>query len=61
MQSVKTLLIISVCAALLGACGNKGPLYLPEDKPAPEQEAAADNDTEKEKDTQKKDNSTAPQ
>lgn len=26
---------ILACALLLGACGLKGPLYLPKDKPAP--------------------------
>ena len=47
MQTVKTILIILICTALLGACGNKGPLYLPEEEPAIEQESAADTDADK--------------
>ncbi len=40
---------------MLGACGLKGPLYLPEDKPATEQtptdkDAAQDKDKKKKKD-----------
>lgn len=54
MQTVKTILIILIFTALLGACGNKGPLYLPEEKPAVEQESAAETDTDK-KDKEKKD------
>ena len=42
-------MIISICAALLGACGNKGPLYLPDEDPAAEQGSNADTDTEEEK------------
>jgi predicted small lipoprotein YifL len=34
MQTVKVILIILICCALLGACGLKGPLYLPEEDPA---------------------------
>ncbi len=29
MQTVKTTFIVLACVFLLGACGNKGPLYLP--------------------------------
>jgi predicted small lipoprotein YifL len=55
MQTVKTCLLIFVCVALLGACGYKGPLYLPEETPATGQDSAADTDVEKEKkDTVKK-------
>jgi len=54
MQTVKTILIILISTALLGACGNKGPLYLPEEEPAIEQESAADTDADK-KDKDKKD------
>ena len=53
MQTVKTILIILISSALLGACGNKGPLYLPEEKPAVEQEPAAETDADK-KDKEKK-------
>ena len=49
MQTAKTILITSICAALLCACGNKGPLYLPDEDPAVEQESSADTDTEEKK------------
>ncbi len=34
MQTVKTLSLIFLCAALLGACGLRGPLYLPDEDPS---------------------------
>ena len=34
MQTVKTLSLILLCAALLGACGLKGPLYLSDEDPS---------------------------
>ena len=34
MQTVKAVSIILICFALLGACGLKGPLYLPDADPA---------------------------
>lgn len=34
MQSVKTTLLILMCLTLLGACGLKGPLFLPGESPA---------------------------
>lgn len=46
MQTVKTIFVILICIALLGACGNKGPLYLPEEKPATEQESTAEADAD---------------
>jgi len=55
MQTVKTALLIFTCIALLGACGLKGPLYLPDEKTAVEQDSAADTDAEKEKNKQEKD------
>jgi predicted small lipoprotein YifL len=57
MQTIKAILIILIFTALLGACGNKGPLYLPEEKPVVEQEstAEADTDTDTDTDTDKKD------
>ena len=58
MQTVKAALIILICAALLSACGNKGPLYLPDENPVVEQGSGADTDTEEEKQkkkTEKKD------
>ena len=48
MQTAKITLLIFICASVLGACGLKGPLYLPEEKPAVEQASAVDNETEKE-------------
>lgn len=62
MQTGKAILIILICAALLGACGHKGPLYLPDGKPATAQESAPDasadkEDADKEKETPEKDNS----
>ena len=53
MQTVKTTLIILICIVLLGACGNKGPLYLPEGKATTEQNSATDTD-EKEENKEKK-------
>jgi len=55
MQTAKTTLLILLCISLLGACGLKGPLYLPEETPADGQTAVPDKDTEKEKE-KKKDN-----
>ena len=57
MQTVRITLVILVCTALLGACGLKGPLYLPEEDPVsvpvPGPESSADIDSEdKEKDTE---------
>lgn len=37
-----------ISAALLCACGNKGPLYLPEEETTVEQSSAAEADAEKE-------------
>jgi len=48
MQTAKTILLILICASALGACGNKGPLYLPDGKSSVEQASSVDNDTEKE-------------
>jgi len=55
MQTVKTILLILLCITLLGACGLKGPLYLPEENPADAQAAVPDENAEKEKE-KKKDN-----
>lgn len=61
MQTVKTSLTLIICVALLSACGLKGPLYLPDDKPdsnpATAQPSTADIDeTEKEPKTQNEKN-----
>ena len=54
MQTLKTVSIILICFALLGACGLKGPLYLPDEdpatKPVTEQDAVPElNDPEEKK------------
>ena len=62
MQTVRTILIILICGALLGACGLRGPLYLEEESPVPtpanEQgpDAGVDEaeDSEKDKENEKK-------
>ena len=48
MQTTKTILLILIYAAVLGACGNKGPLYLPDGKTSVEQASTVDNESEKE-------------
>lgn len=57
MQTVKTILLFLICVTMLGACGLKGPLYLPEEKPAAEQ-TPADKDTAQDKDKEKKKDDT---
>jgi predicted small lipoprotein YifL len=63
MQTVKATLLNLICVALLGACGLKGPLYLPTENPDSktniEQDStpatdAAEDDEDAEKDTGKK-------
>ncbi len=64
MQTVKTILFILICAASLGACGLRGPLYLEEETPptlapATGQDSApgmdeAENSEKDEKDEKKK-------
>ncbi len=48
MQTAKAILLILIYTSVLGACGNKGPLYLPEEESAVEQVSTVDSDTEKE-------------
>ncbi len=48
MQTVKITLVILICVALLGACGLKGPLYLPDGESAVVQDALLDEDAKKE-------------
>jgi len=60
MQTVKTILLFLICVTMLGACGLKGPLYLPEEKPATGQ-TPADEDAAQEKDKEKKENDTGGQ
>ena len=42
MNKVETLLIVALAVILLGACGQKGPLYLPEEQPAVSAQDAED-------------------
>jgi predicted small lipoprotein YifL len=35
MQTVKAILVVLIYVALLCACGLRGPLYLPDESPAP--------------------------
>jgi len=60
MQTVKTILLFLICVTLLGACGLKGPLYLPEEKPSSGQ-TPADKDAAQEKDKEKKKDDTGKQ
>jgi predicted small lipoprotein YifL len=53
MQTLKTTLLILISITLLGACGLKGPLYLPEDKAAAEPATAPAEDAEKDKEKEK--------
>ena len=60
MQTVKLLLLILISVFVLGACGLKGPLYLPTEdpvsEPATEQEAdPATDETQQEEDSKKED------
>lgn len=57
MRTVKFTLLFFLCTALLGACGLKGRLYLPEDKPAAEKSAPADAEPDKKKAGEKKNGS----
>jgi predicted small lipoprotein YifL len=45
MQTVKTILALLLCTALLGACGLKGPLYLPGEETPAESAGAPEADT----------------
>jgi len=58
MQTMKSSLLILICMALLGACGLRGPLYLPSEepgsKPSAEQDSTpATDEEEEEKDAEK--------
>lgn len=60
MQTVKLLLLILISVILLGACGLKGPLYLPTENPVSEPATGQETDpatdeTKKKEDSKKKD------
>jgi len=44
MQTVKTALFILICLLLFVACGNKGPLYLPDQTPTAKLETTTKNE-----------------
>jgi predicted small lipoprotein YifL len=52
MQTLKTILLILICAAVTGACGFKGPLYLPDENPAGEQQRPQAPDVKKEEENE---------
>ncbi len=60
MQTVKVVLLILTTVVVLGACGLKGPLYLPTEGPVSETDTGqetktATDETEKEDDAEKED------
>lgn len=62
MQTVRTVLPILIYVFLLGACGLKGPLYLPPDEPvsepATEQEAGSNKEEKSEQEDSEKEKSS---
>lgn len=48
MQSVKTTVFILICLTLLGACGLKGPLYIPDEDTTVKLDTLPDEDAKKE-------------
>lgn len=56
MKTIEILLVALVASLLLSACGQKGPLYLPQEQPA---EAAQGNDAESEDEDKEETSSTA--
>jgi len=64
MQTVKALLLVLICISLLGACGLKGPLYLPPDETVNEidtkQQTSQPADEEKNKKDSEKDKDRVP-
>jgi predicted small lipoprotein YifL len=48
MQTVRITLLALFCLVVLGACGNKGPLYIPNENPVvkPETDQEPDEDEE---------------
>ena len=68
MQTVKAVLLILITVVALGACGLKGPLYLPQEQPVSESTAGQEADTvmedakqeddAKKEDSKKKDSGT---
>lgn len=57
MQTMKTIILILICTVLLGACGNKGPLYLPDGKSTAKLATPIDDETDEE---EKEDDGSAP-
>ena len=48
MQTTKAIILILICTVVLGACGNKGPLYLPDGKSTAKLASPVDDETDKE-------------
>lgn len=59
MQTLKTILLILLSAAVLSACGLRGPLYLPDEDPA-SQPAVEEVDGENDAEDEEKDKGTDP-
>ena len=62
MQAAKTYLLMLICIFLLGACGLRGPLYLPDEKPAgtqPSDQSASGEEKPEEDEDDKKDKQQA--
>jgi predicted small lipoprotein YifL len=57
MHTTKTIFLIFICAALLCACGNKGPLYLPDGNSAVKPASSVDDETETEKEKKDREDS----
>jgi len=55
MKTIEILLAVLVASLLLSACGQKGPLYLPQEQPAA---AAQENDAESEDEDKEEKSST---
>lgn len=54
MQTAKATLVILICVVLLGACGLRGPLYLPDENPDPKPATGQDSTSGDEEDNEEK-------
>lgn len=52
MHTLKTIFLILICTAVVGACGLKGPLYLPDGETAVQQQRPQDPDVKKEEENE---------
>ncbi len=60
MQTAKAILLMLICVGLLGACGLKGPLYLPQDDPTVQAGTEAQADDNEDEEESEKDSQQAP-